>query len=380
MSGMETSALENVVVTDKAQESVERLQARVDEIQWFHSWPLLPGVRTKGVSPMLERLPHFCIPDDLSGKRVLDVGCADGFFSFLAESRGADVVAIDSWPRQGFFLAHELLNSKVEFHHANIYDIRPDDFGWFDIVFFFGVYYHLKNPILALERIASLTREWALIESQVMIPPAKSPETARKPFWKRALPHPPASLHGSMGASSHFFEHDELNRDPTNWWVPTIPCLLGTIRAAGFPVAQLVACYDGSRAVARATKGPRTAARQLAEDIIIAVDRPRENERISGPMLVEGWALSQLYPEDGITSVRLYLDNLDDPGFELGLAERGAWRPDQTACWGDRYGSCGYRFQWNPQGTALGTHTLHVLAEGMLGWNYRSVQVEVSKG
>lgn len=367
-------------MTDEARKSAERLQARVDEIQWFHDWPLLPGVRTKGISPMQERLPHFCIPDDLSGKRVLDVGCADGFFSFLAESRGADVVAIDSWPRQGFFLAHELLNSKVEFHHANVYDILPDDFGWFDIVFFFGVYYHLKNPILALERIASLTREWAMIESHVSTPQVQSPELAHKPFWKRVLPQPPASLHGSMGASSHFFERDELNRDPTNWWVPTIPCLLGTIRAAGFPVAELVSCYDRSRAVVRAIKGPRTATQPLTEDIFIAVDRPREDERISGPMRVEGWALSQLYPEDGISSVRLYLDNLDDPGCELGLAERGVWRPDQTACWGDRYGSCGYRFQWNPAGTAPGTHTLYVLGEGKLGWNYRSIQVQVSNG
>lgn len=346
-----------------------------EEIQWFHSWEILPGVSTKGMSPMAERLPHFCIPEDLGGKRVLDVGCAEGFFSFLAESRGAEVVAIDSWPRQGFFLAHELLDSKVEFHHASIYAIHPDDFGLFDLVFFFGVYYHLKNPILALERIASLTRELAMIESQVMI---LSPQVTHRPFWKRIPPQPPTSSHESTVTSSFFFEHDELNQDPTNWWVPTIPCLLGTVRSAGFPMAELVSCYDGSRAVVRAIKGPCTSARPLAEDIFVAVDTPGKDERISGPVPVEGWALSQLYPEDGISRVRLYLDNLDDPGSELGLAERGFWRPDQTACWGDRYGSCGYRFHWNPEGTAPGSHTLHVLAEGQLGWNYRSVPLLVS--
>jgi hypothetical protein len=65
------------------------------------------------------------------------------------------------------------------------------------------------------------------------------------------------------------------------------------------------------------------------------IDSSRKEETISGALLVEGWALSQLYPEDGISSVQLYLDNLGDPGCEHGLAERGFWRPEVTPfmCW-----------------------------------------------
>jgi len=355
-------------MANKSQESIKEIQARVDAIQWFHDWSLVPGVRTKGMSSMLERAPYFEIPEDLSGKRVLDIGCADGFFTFLAESRGAKVVAMDSWPRQGFSLAHEILNSKAEFYHASVYDLGPEKFGLFDIVFFFGVYYHLKNPVLALERIASVTREWALIESEVRISPTRPKAVQKRRFWQRQSP--PQEEH----ATSYFFER-EYNRDPTNWWVPNVPCLLQTTRAAGFPRAELVCCYNGHRGIVRAIKGPRTAAQALTEDIFIAIDVPTAGAEISGPLEVTGWALSQLYPKDGVQNVRLYLDNLDDPQSELGEAKRGHWRSDQTVHFGDRYGNCGFQFHWDPSGVAPGPHTLHVLVEGTLGWNYRSVDV-----
>lgn len=358
--------------------SVEEIQARADAIQWFHAWPLVPGVNIKGMSPMLERAHYFQIPEDLSGKRVLDIGCAEGFFTFLAESRGAEVVAIDCWPREGFFLAHEVLNSKVEFHQMSIYDLRPEDLGLFDIVFFFGVYYHLKNPILALERIASMTREWALVESQIMVLPARAPALDLTRLWRRLRHQPPPAIPEPEDALSRFLEHDEFNRDPTNWWIPNTSCLLQTIRAAGFPRAELVCRYDGSRAIVRATKGPRTAVNPLAEDIFVAIDVPGDNAMISGPLEIEGLAMSQLHPEDGIHGVRVYLDRLDDPGCELGEAEYGLSRPDQALPFGRRYGACGYRFRWEPSGVEAGPHTLHVLVEGKLGWNYRSVPVVVS--
>lgn len=362
-------------MTDGSQWSLEEIQARVDAIHWFHDWPLVPGVRTGGMSPMLERAPFFKIPEDLRGKRVLDIGCAEGFFSFLAESRGAEVVAIDSWPREGFFLAREVLGSKVTFHHASAYDLTPEKFGLFDIVFFFGVYYHLKNPLLALERVASVTREWALIESQIMVSSPAGKE--QRGFWSRFRKQEPVPPPPPEGPVSYFFEHDEFNRDPTNWWVPNVPCLLQTVRAAGFPRAELVNIYQTSRGIVRAMKGPRTAASPLAEDIFVVIDAPAPDTEVSGPVEVAGWVLSQLQPEDGIDQVWLYLDELDEPQAELGQADRGFWRSDQTAHFGDRYGACGYRFHWDSAAVTPGRHTLFVLAKGKMGWNYRSVSVVV---
>jgi len=207
----------------------QEIQARINEIQWFHNYEIVPGIMSGGSSDMLERGRYFEIPQDLSGKRVLDIGCADGYFTFLAESRGASVVSIDSWPRQGYFLAHELRGSKVEFHQMSVYDIDPDKLGQFDIVFFFGVYYHLKNPILALERIASVTKEYAIVESEVMKP-----------------------LTATGTTESKFYEQDELNGDPTNYWVPSVPAFIQTIRSAGFPRAELVTVYHKRRGVVKA--------------------------------------------------------------------------------------------------------------------------------
>ena len=83
-----------------------RLAERVAEIDWFHSIELAPGLKTRGSDDTARRVDILQIPEDLTGKTVLDVGAWDGFFSFEAERRGAArVVALDSHrlarPRRG---------------------------------------------------------------------------------------------------------------------------------------------------------------------------------------------------------------------------------------------------------------------------------------
>ena len=330
----------------------EKLRSRIDKIQWFHDFELAPGVMTNGWIPMAERLPYFQIPQDLGGKRVLDIGCADGYFTFLAESRGADVVAIDSWPREGFFLAHEVLNSRAEFCHMSAYDLCPDTFGLFDIVFFFGVYYHLKSPLLALERIASVTREYAIIESEIV------------DFQ---------CVEGD--GFSRFYEFNELNNDSSNWWGPNITCLLQTTRAAGFPRVEFVNGCDNTRAIVRAHKGPRTAGKPLTGNIFITVDTPVASARVEGMVSVSGWALHQLEPQDGIEHVVIYLDNLDDPDSMLGEAEYGIHREDLTPNVNPIYGDVGFQFAWDTTGTPPGEHTLYVLVEGRESWHYSPIPI-----
>lgn len=331
-----------------------RLQERVNEVQWFQKYEILPGLMTNGVGDMARRLPYFGIPDDLRGKRVLDIGCNDGYFAFLAEERGAEVVAIDSWPRRGFLLAHELRSAKTEFHHLNVCDITPERLGFFDIVFFFGVYYHLKHPLLALERIASVTREVALIESEIE----------------------PATRFGTVSASL-FYVQDALNNDPSNWWVPTVPCLIETTLAAGFPRAELLHVYDGNRAVIRAEKGPRTAAKLLTDDFYIAIDTPQPHQRLSGPTPISGWAISQMQPQSGIERILVYLDRLDDASSLLGEALYGRQRPDLAQHYGEAYAASGFDFLWDAQLVSPGEHVLHIFVEGEAGWCVRSIPVTV---
>jgi len=138
------------------------LQQRIDAIRWCH--PLeLRGIQTRPQwhvrRRFTRRLKFLQIPEDLTGKSVLDIGAWDGFFSFECERRGAsrvlavDTFAWDHYGKDGFLLAHEALNSKVEHRRLAAEEIDAATLGTFDVVLFLGVFYHLRSPISVLERL-----------------------------------------------------------------------------------------------------------------------------------------------------------------------------------------------------------------------------------
>lgn len=123
------------------------------------------------------RLRLLQIPEDLSGKTVLDIGAWDGWFSFEFERRGAKrVLAIDTyaWDRMGgldcFLAAREHFQSKVEYQRLDVHDLDPRDVGTFDLVFCAGVLYHMRHPLLGLERIKAVTAERLVLETHQLIP------------------------------------------------------------------------------------------------------------------------------------------------------------------------------------------------------------------
>jgi tRNA (mo5U34)-methyltransferase len=194
--------------------SRNRLPDEVTNRQWFHRIELAPGLFTPGVDDTPRKAELIQLPADLSGKSVLDIGAYDGYFSFEAERRGASrVLAYDHLPpdQSGFNVARKFLNSKVEHLVGSVYDLTPEKVGTFDIVLFLGVIYHLRSPLLALERIHSVCNSSLYLESQILpgAPPGE-PTIAR------------------------FFPSNELNNDPTNWWAPTRPCLEAWISSHGF--------------------------------------------------------------------------------------------------------------------------------------------------
>jgi tRNA (mo5U34)-methyltransferase len=149
-------------------------QAR--EHRWYHTLELEDGYTTDGLFDLRPHVHQYGIPDDLTGKRCLDVGTWDGFWAFELERRGAaEVLALDLQdeskydfpPRRrpetfpevhnpGFRLAKEMLQSQVEPVDCNIYDARPENIGTFDLVFCGAMLIHLRDQYLALERIANL--------------------------------------------------------------------------------------------------------------------------------------------------------------------------------------------------------------------------------
>ena len=146
---------------------------------WYHTIELAPGKETEGMFDLRPYVARYGLPDSLAGKRCLDVGTWDGFWAFEMERRGGEVVAIDldderllDWPARrrprefsdeprgaNFALAREALGSKVERRVVSIYDARAEELGTFDFAFCGSVLIHLRDQLLALERIAGLVRE-----------------------------------------------------------------------------------------------------------------------------------------------------------------------------------------------------------------------------
>jgi len=160
------------------------LQARVDELLWYHSVDVKPGVATQGWWELRHALPLIPFPD-LRGKRCLDIGTWDGFYAYEMERRGAaEVVAIDlldisaiDYPPEiranktfdpslgdkqlrsaGFRLLHDILDSKVEWRDCNIYDLDPVEMGTFDVVNLGSLLIHLRDPVRALDAVRSVTK------------------------------------------------------------------------------------------------------------------------------------------------------------------------------------------------------------------------------
>lgn len=136
-----------------------------DGIQWTHRIRLPDGTVTPGVwDPYFERYGLDQI--DFKNKRVLDIGCLDGQYSFYAERQGAsEVVSVDVQEYvHGYLYAHKKFNSKAKYYFPlSVYELNPDVLGEFDIILFLGVFYHLVHPALALERINAVLKKDGLL-------------------------------------------------------------------------------------------------------------------------------------------------------------------------------------------------------------------------
>jgi tRNA (mo5U34)-methyltransferase len=234
------------------------LQARADALRWYHTIDLGQGVVTRGADNTPLRLARLDLPASLSGLSVLDVGAWDGFFSFEAERRGASrVLAADhySWHGQGwgtangkagFELAREALGSRVEDVDIDVMELSPERIGTFDVVLLLGVLYHLRYPLLALERIASVTRALLILETVV-------------------------DMVGFQRPAMAFYPDRELGNDPTNWWGPNVPAVHGMLGSAGFQRVRTVtpppsAPYRAARALAHGIKGKNRVASAFRQD------------------------------------------------------------------------------------------------------------------
>lgn len=237
--------------------SPDQLRQYAGRIGWYHQIDLGGGVLTPGMK-LAADIEHewkvFAL-GDLTGRSVLDVGGVDGGYAFWAERDGAGPVAVldhylwatdatryaamhdehvqaglvppaphesDAWhpettpSRWRFDVARQAMRSKVQAMSLDFTACDLAEVGHWDVVLYLGVLYHMSDPIAAMRRVAEVTRQQAIIETEAMF------------------------IRGQPEALWRFFPSGELNNDRSNWWVPNMNALLGLIGAAGFANAEIL--------------------------------------------------------------------------------------------------------------------------------------------
>ncbi len=239
------SQARNASITSETRKQIDQLHS----LGWYHSIELPGGEVIQGLQSielLKTRLAQFPVPADLRGKRVLDIGAWDGWFSFEMERRGAEVVALDVTRNPKLLLARDLLGSKIEYVNADISRISAKELGHFDIVLFMGVLYHLKHPLLALENVCEMTDELACLESYVIDD-------------GRDLSAPPIL---------EFYEGTELRGQFDNWCGPNTSCLLAMARAAGFASVRLESVMEQRAHVTCLRKWPGEPGREASPALL----------------------------------------------------------------------------------------------------------------
>lgn len=217
----------------------EWLRARIqEEPYWFLKMELPGGLVTPGWSdPATDKLPHYGLPADMTGMRVLDIGHAEGFFSFEAERRrAAEVVGIENYPPMArkFEICRAALGSRARSHLASVYDLNPKSFGTFDLVMFFGVLYHLRHPLLALEKIHSVCTGTLLMQTSTCDNRSDTPMAEFHPFGITSGPA------------------DKPSYDPTCFWFPNIAGCIAMLQHVGFEDVERISAKAPAGGVFRA--------------------------------------------------------------------------------------------------------------------------------
>jgi tRNA (mo5U34)-methyltransferase len=213
----------------------EQVEREVRELGWwYHHFELPSGVWTGDGEPpaydpnerwqLIE--PH--LPADLKGATVLDVGGNSGYFSLQMKLRGAGkcvmVEPVVEFVEQARFVFSQF-GVKVKVVNEDVHAYCLTESNRFDYVLFLGLFYHLKYPVLVLDRLAEMTKTRLFFNSHIEGPPGEQPgsELQREDLQSATFPR------------LSFIER-AYRGDLSNWWVPNYEALEPLARSAGMRV------------------------------------------------------------------------------------------------------------------------------------------------
>ena len=195
-------------------ETAVALSSRVD-FTWHQRFELAPGVYAPGINDIDWLLHVAGIPEDLSGVKALDIGTTNGGAAFALERRGAAyVVATDIYESEwfGFNVLRRLSRSRVEFRKLSVYQLGMLK-ERFDVVLFWGVLYHLRHPLLALDSVREVTGGTAYIETAVC-------DHEREDYAEASV--------------VRFYRRAELDGDGSNWFAPSTRTFVDWCASCGY--------------------------------------------------------------------------------------------------------------------------------------------------
>jgi hypothetical protein len=228
---------------------------------------------------------------DLRGKRVLELGTANGFLCFEMERLGAEVVAFDlderhDWdvvPYDGavdpiwvasrrthiraindaWWLTWRLSQSRARVVYGTVYEV-PNEVGPVDISTFGCILLHLRDPFRALHRAAELTRETIVVTD--VVPGFLDAETSS---FEPPAPGQPPILDGRSLPELTFLPDPATRQPPETWWLLSPALVARWLRILGFSEVTTTyhpECYSHGRIWLYTVVGRRGAAR-LGEEV-----------------------------------------------------------------------------------------------------------------
>ena len=203
-----------------AQELIDKWPEDGKPRGWFHQIELGDGIKTPGSQDTAYTAQRVKLPEDLDGRRVLDIGFNDGYFAFECEKRGAFVDGIDPFPDIGLDVK-EYLDSQVNLEKGDLFTWKKPKGRKYDLVLCMGVVYHVKDIIGAFERLYHYCDDMLILETHV----ATGLDVIKNPI-------------------ARFYPGSELNDDETNYWGCNCQMIDALIKHAGFKITKFINLWN----------------------------------------------------------------------------------------------------------------------------------------